>query len=45
MKILNYGKKSNIQNDENTKLILVKEKKFTKEFNSQIKLDLSKIKI
>ena len=38
-------KKKNIQKDENTKLILVKEKKFTKEFNSQIKLDLSKIKI
>ena len=38
-------KKKNIQKNENTKLILVKEKKFTKEFNSQIKLDLSKIKI
>ena len=38
-------KKKNIQKNENTKLILVKEKEFTKEFNSQIKLDLSKIKI
>ena len=38
-------KKKNIQKNENTKIILVKEKEFTKEFNSQIKLDLSKIKI
>ena len=38
-------KKKNVQKNENTKIILVEEKRFEKEFNPKIKLDLSKIKI